>query len=144
MIDDDLETVLAHSTEWSPHGIDAAGLLGPHADAFTPLEPDEVKHCIRYLKRGIACGEIGLVTCIKKYQTSYGWKHLAENGLVHLPKEDKRYVSNGAFLAACWLLGISMKATDEESKNAYLALAWLPNRAHALWRPDGVSTDTWM
>jgi len=134
----DFETVLAHSPAWKPYGIDGHGLLKPGADSFDPLEPAEVAHAMNYLIEGMRCGEVGRVTVIKENRSSYSWKHLAEQGLLHKPRRPTRYVSNGSFLAAAALLGIEMRPCEPGCLNAYLAIAWLPKPSHMLWRPANV------
>ncbi|QDP63922.1 MAG: hypothetical protein Unbinned3992contig1000_36 [Prokaryotic dsDNA virus sp.] len=137
-----LDLVLAHSVAWSPYAIDAHGIHNRWRDSFEPLEPAEVVHCLKYLAEGIACGEIQRTSKIKKRNTSYGWKHWAEHGLLHKPKGPHTYVSNGSFLAACHLLGVAMEQTEPCSLNAYLAIAWLPKPEEALWRPSSFAFES--
>ena len=137
-----LDTILAHSVAWSPYPIDANGLAEPGADSFTPLEPAEVMHCLEFILGGLESGEIQRLAKIKKQNTSYGWKHWAENGLLHKPRKPRVYVSNGSFLAACHLLGVSMAAVEPRCINAYLALSYQPKAEEALWRPDGFAFES--
>lgn len=59
------------------------------------------------------------VTRIKTFNskhTSYGYKHMVERWA-------KRYVCNGAFIAAAIALGIPIRRTDARSPNVFLPLS---------------------